>query len=69
LFAGLEQSGVGLLHEVVDIKVGGEFGAEVGAQFGLVGLDFFGEPAGGLGVGGGHGVGMGSWLVGFGSGV
>jgi hypothetical protein len=31
LFAGLEEAGVGLLHEVVDIEVRGEFRAKVGA--------------------------------------
>jgi hypothetical protein len=56
LLTGLEESGVSLLHEVVDIEVRGEFGAEVGAQLGFVRLDFFGKPAGGPGVRRGHGV-------------
>jgi hypothetical protein len=54
LFAGLEEARVGLLHEVVDIEVRGEFGAEVGAQLRFVGLHLFGKPAGGLGVRRGH---------------
>ncbi len=41
---GADQAGEGLLHEVVDILVGGQRLAQVGAQRSLVGLHFFGKP-------------------------
>jgi hypothetical protein len=43
---GANQPQVGLLDQIVDVLHRGKMTVEEGAQFGLVGLNFLGEPAG-----------------------